>query len=79
MTPELSDELRQAVDASDGIPVEIVDPRTQDHYVLMRAEFYERLKGVLDLSEPTDDEQTSLIQQMGKSAGWEDPSSDDLI
>lgn len=33
----------------------------------------------INLSELTEAEVTAMIQHMGKSAGWEDPSSDDLI
>jgi len=79
MATEITPELRQAIIAADDVPVEIVDSQSQQHYVLLKAEFYERLKRVLDLSEPTDAEHTAMIQHMGKSAGWEDPSSDDLI
>jgi len=79
MAHNLSDELRQAIDASDGAPVEVVHPQTQDHYVVIRAEIYERLKNVLDMSEPTEEEKTLLLQRIGKSIGWEDSSSDSLI
>jgi hypothetical protein len=42
---ELNAEQRQAV--AQGEPVRIVDPLTQDAYVLVRAEVYERLSGEL--------------------------------
>lgn len=79
MTPKLSDEQRQAVEQNHGGPVEVVDAKTHHQYVLIRAEMFERFKRVLELSEPSEEDTTALIQQIGKSAGWEDPSSDDLI
>lgn len=41
---ELTPEQRQAVDQ--GEPVRVIDPSTQDAYVIVRAEVYERLTGV---------------------------------
>lgn len=72
-------ELQAAVNAADGTPLEIVNPRTNEHFVLIRADFYERIKSLLEYDEPTADEQTSLIQEIAKSAGWEDASADGLI
>jgi hypothetical protein len=64
-------ELKQALDAADGSPIEIVDG--QRHYVVIQAELYERLKRALDLGESTEEERKYLLQQWGKSSGWEDP------
>jgi len=72
-------ELQAAVNAAQGTPVEMIDPRTNEHFVLVRADFYERIKSLLEYDEPTADEQTALIQEIGKSAGWEDASADGLI
>lgn len=72
-------ELKQALDAAHGGPIEIVDGK--DRYVLIRAEIYERLKSVLDLSEPGPEERKGLMQAWGKRAGWEEPGDaafDDL-
>lgn len=76
MTPKLSKEQRQAVEESHGAPVEVVDPATKDQYMLMRADFYNRLVATLDLGEPTKEEKIANLQAMGRSAGWEDPESD---
>jgi hypothetical protein len=64
-------ELKQALDAAAGAPVEIVDGNR--HYVVIQAELYEQLKRVLDLGESTDEERKFLLQQWGKSSGWEEP------
>ena len=47
-------ELRQAVEAAHGAPVEIVDG--DRHYVLIQADIYERLVGALDLGELSEQE-----------------------
>lgn len=78
MASDLTPELRQAIEASSG-PLELVDRQTNEHFVVIRAEVYERLKSVLDLSEPAEAERLALLQHMGRAAGWEDPSSDGLI
>jgi hypothetical protein len=43
---ELSPNLQQALDANGTEPLRVVDPRTQQAYVLLRAEEYERLQSV---------------------------------
>ncbi len=63
-------ELKQAM--AQGLPVVLTDG--PDRYMVIRAEMYERLIGVLDLSEHTDEEKSFLLQQWGKASGWEDPS-----
>lgn len=72
-------ELKQAVAQAEGKPVEVVDGA--ERYVLIRAEMFERLKAVLDLSEPGAEERKALLQAWGKRAGWEEPEAavfDDL-
>jgi hypothetical protein len=72
-------ELKQAVVQAEGRPVEVVDGA--DRYILIKAEMYERLMGVLDLSEPGPEEKMALLQAWGKRAGWEEPEAavfDDL-
>lgn len=78
MATEITPQQRQAINATSG-PVELFDPETNQQFVLIRAEMYERLKSALDLSEPTEAERLGLLQHMGRAAGWEDPSSDGLI
>jgi hypothetical protein len=79
MATEITPDLQKVLNESHGAPVQLVDPASHQQYVILRAEFFERIKNLLDFSEPTAEESTSLLQQMGKSAGWEDPSSDSLI
>lgn len=48
MTIELTEEQRQALQAEQGKPVDVVDPATQRRYVLLAQEQYERLRSLLD-------------------------------
>jgi hypothetical protein len=75
MATDLSPEQRQALDAAHGAPIEIIDARSNEHFVLIRVEVYERLKSILDFSEPTQEEKTAQLQAWGKRAGWEDPEA----
>jgi len=56
---ELTPEQRQALAEQHGEPVRIIDPSTHDDYVLMRAEVFERMGGVLL---PALEEVSPLIQ-----------------
>ena len=67
-------ELKKAIDAAAGAPVEIVDG--ERHYVVISAETYERLAGALDIGELSDDDRTLLLRQWGKASGWDDPADD---
>jgi len=44
---ELTPEQRQALEERNGEPVRVVDPATHDAYVLVRAEMYERVFGLI--------------------------------
>ena len=66
----LPSELKEAV--AHGLPVELTDG--PNRYLVIRAEMYERLLGVLDLSEHTSEEKQFLLQQWGEASGWEEPS-----
>jgi hypothetical protein len=76
MATEITREQRQAVEASHGSPIDIVDPKTDTHYVLMRAETYDRLKHLFDSDPLSDEERRQLLLEAGKRAGWDDPSMD---
>jgi hypothetical protein len=47
MSIELTEEQRQAL-ALSSPPCRVIDPSTKDEYVLIRAEVYERLRGLLE-------------------------------
>ena len=48
MTTKLSDDLRQAIEECGGAPVYLVDATTNASYVLMRAEQFEKISGLVD-------------------------------
>lgn len=78
MATEITPELRQALEATSG-PLELFDGQTNQHYVLIQAEFYERMKNLIDWDEPTEQETKALFQRFGESLGWADPASDNLV
>jgi len=62
---ELTNQLRKAVETQTGEPVRLVDPVTQEVYVLVRADQYERLKAdAYDDSEWTDEEMDLLAAEV---------------
>lgn len=70
-------ELQQPVRAAHGRPLRLTDPDTHAEYVLLQAEMYDQLQGLLapDARVPPD-EQRALLLQAGLRAGWDDPEMD---
>ena len=77
---ELTELQVQALEASLSVPTRVVNPRTQETFVLLRGTEYERLKNDdYDDSPWTNEERLALAWQAGKQAGWEDMDEyDDL-
>ena len=70
-------ELQQAVRASHGHPLRLTDPETHVEYVLLQAELYDQIHGLLDNDSPlTPDERRAVLIQAGLRAGWDDPELD---
>ena len=44
----ISPEIRQALEAAQGGPIEVVDPTTQRVYVVVSAETFEKLQAIMD-------------------------------
>lgn len=65
---ELTPEQRQAVDQ--GEPVRVVDPATEEAYVVVRAEVYERLAGRLPPDETAAEIPPAILRAM--RAFWRD-------
>ncbi len=73
----LSKELQQAMRASNGGPVRLTDPETHAEYVLLLAEMYDQIHGLLaGDSSLTPNERRALLIQAGLRAGWDDPEMD---
>ena len=62
----LSPELQQAILDSGDRPVDLLDPQTQQRYVLLWAEAYERLQLLLEHRPPSKEEQRRLLGMAGK-------------
>ncbi len=74
MSIELTDEQQQAFDAENGTPT-VVDPRTQDAYVLVRTEVYQRVRSLLEDDFCVEDALRAQMESAGR-AGWDDPAMD---
>jgi hypothetical protein len=48
MTTILSDDRRRAIEKQGGSPVHLIDAATNVHYVLMRADQYQKVKAVFE-------------------------------
>jgi hypothetical protein len=53
---ELTNAQRQALQAENGKPAEVVDPVTQQHYILVAREQYERVRALLESAEGSEDQ-----------------------
>jgi hypothetical protein len=70
---ELTEEQRQAMQENPGQPLRLVDPTTQQTYVVIRKEHYDLLTDPdYDDSPWTPEERMTLAWEAGKHAGWED-------
>jgi hypothetical protein len=70
-------ELQQAVRASHGRPLRLTDPETHAEYVLLHADMYDQLQGLLsDTPLLTPDERRVVLMQAGLRARWDDPEMD---
>jgi PHD/YefM family antitoxin component YafN of YafNO toxin-antitoxin module len=70
---ELTDQQAQALEHTETTPTEVVNPRTKEKFVLLRADEYQRLKeDAYDDSPWTREELHALAWEAGKQAGWED-------
>ena len=69
---ELNEPLQTAVEQHSE-PVEVIDPRTQVRYMLVRAELFHHLeKLAYDDSPWTETETTLLASEAGQSLGWDE-------
>jgi alpha-D-ribose 1-methylphosphonate 5-phosphate C-P lyase len=77
---ELTEQQIAAVDEQSPTPPRVVNPQTNETFVLLRLDEYERLKvGEYDDSPWTREELEALAWEAGKQAGWEDMDEyDDL-
>ena len=70
---ELTDQQQQAVD-TEQTP-RVLDPRSGTAYVLLRADVFERLRGLLDDDWQPSDAYPAINQAFAEN--WNDPKMDD--
>jgi hypothetical protein len=69
---EMTEKQIQAVEHAAPVPPRVVNPRTNEEFVLLRVTDYERLRDrEYDDSPWTREELQALAWEAGKSAGWE--------
>ena len=77
MILRITDELRQAIEASGGAPLYLLDAANR-RYVLLRAEQFEKVQALFGDAEGEDVRALyRLIEQSFGRAGWDDPEMDD--
>jgi hypothetical protein len=68
---ELTEAQRKAL--QEEAPPRLVDPTTNETYVLLRAELYDRLKGLLEEDLPSMEEVGLLLEEVMKEDDANDP------
>ena len=70
---ELTEHQVDALENSKGTPLRLMNPRTQETYVLLPVDEYERLRGdEYDDTPWTKEELQALAWEAGERVGWED-------
>ena len=75
MTVELSKELREELAQHGDRPMRLVNPDTQQVYVLLEAEVFERVKALLS-DDGFDVRDTYAAQDAALAKVWDDPELD---
>jgi len=73
--PKITEEQRQALTEQSERPVYVVDVNSQDQYVLLRAQDYERYRSLFE-SDQFDISETYAAQQEALKQVWDDPTLD---
>ena len=76
MTPAITDQMRQALDAEHGQPVKIVDEKTSQVYYVISAAQFETMRALFADGEIQPREAYPLIAKTAAAAGWADPVMD---
>ena len=72
---EFTEEQRQLLES--GKVIDVTDPQTDQRYVILRKDVYERVQRLLyDDSEWTQDELRLQLARSAKDNGWEEPGMD---
>ena len=71
----LTQEQRAQLKQCGGRPFELIDPESNEHYVVIRADEYERLRAFLGDQEPR--ELYPALHRALRDEGWDDPQLND--
>ena len=72
---QLTDEQRHQLES--GKAVDVTDPQSTRHYVILSKDIYETVRRLLcDDSEWTDDELRLHLARSAKENGWDEPAMD---
>jgi hypothetical protein len=74
MNIELTEQQQRALDAEGGTPT-VIDPRTNEAYVLLPAQIYERFRALFSDEFNAEDAFQAQIESAAE-AGWNDPLMD---
>jgi hypothetical protein len=70
-------ELQEAIRTSQGQPVRLADPDTNEEYIVLRVEVYDQIQArIYDDTSLTNEEKQALLIKAGLRAGWDDPEMD---
>ena len=73
MTPKISEEQRQAIAAHKGQPVYVVDTELHTNYVLLPAEAWQKIRGLLGDDEFSAVDASKVQSAVAGNSGWDDP------
>ena len=76
MTPAITDQMRQALEAEHGQPVKLVDEQTSRVYYVISAELFEAVRALFVDAEFDPREMYPLMSKAAGAAGWNDPIMD---
>jgi hypothetical protein len=76
MTPVITDQIREALKAEHGAPVQVVDEQTRRVYYVISAEQFEAVRALIADGEFDPREAYPLIAKSAGDAGWADPAMD---
>jgi hypothetical protein len=76
MSPVLTAEQIQAIQANPDSPVRVVDPQSNEAYVIVRADMFEQMRTILKDDYHISDTYVAQVQSALR-AGWDDPAMDE--
>ena len=76
MTIQLTVEQSRVLGQNSDSPVHVVDAGTNENYVLVPWDIYERIQSLFTDDELSAMEKRRLLAESGRRAGWDDPEMD---